>query len=167
MDNLSRLKQAVLLQDQTTTDILFRDLYQFYRKLVLFVLSRLLEDKQDILDLCEDCFLELYSHIQDVDNVKSYLCVTAKNKAYSLLRKKQEQGYLDEDIPTTDFHPVAYEFEQWASSIIGEEDYSIIIDHLALDYSFREIAEQRGSKENTVKTRYHRALRKLRKEKRR
>ena len=167
MDNLSRLKQAVLTQDQTTTDVLFRELYDTYRKLVLFVLSRLLEDKQDILDLCEDCFLDLYAHINDVTNVKSYLCATAKNKAYSLLRKQEGQEYLDEDIPTTDLRPLAYEFEQWATSIIGEEDYSIIIDHLALDYSFKEIAKERGSKENTIKTRYHRALRKLRKEKRR
>ena len=37
----------------------------------------------------------------------------------------------------------------------------------ALDFSFKEIAKERGSKENTIKTRYHRALRKLRKEKRR
>ena len=45
---------------------------------------------------------------------------------------------------------------------LDEEEREIVIDHIMLDKSLRLIAKERNSNDNTIKSKYRRAIQKLR-----
>ena len=173
MSQLEKLRHALLRGDKEKVDKAFALLYGEYKNLVIYVLSGLLNRKEDIEDCLNETFLELYKKAFEVKgSVKSFLGTVAKNKALDLLRKRKYECSLElqegKDVGDLAIDPSPSNsylaFREYCLSIVGEEDLSIIERHLQLGEGFAEIASSLGLTESGAKTRYHRALRKIRKD---
>lgn len=141
----------------------FESAYREYRNLVLYILASILHDKEDIEDACQETFLSFRS-AGKVDSPKAFLSKVARSKAFDILRKRKDEETLDENEAAKDDSPRSAEFDQWARSIVGDEDYSLILLHLIDGYSFASLSKRFGVKEASLRSRYSRALKKLRRE---
>lgn len=148
---------------------LFEEMYDGYKPLVVFIASTYLDDKSRIDDIVQEVFLELFTHIKDVKDIKAYLTTVTKNKAIALNKEKNKDIQVESmDVFSTesinknkDYSVVIDEL----NSILSSVEINIIFAHLFGNYTFKEIAENLNMNEMTVKTTYYRALRKCRKEK--
>ena len=165
MDPVRALKSALERKDKEKAESLFARLYEENRGLVIYVLTRFLRAREDGEDLITETFLDFYRSLPTIDGKPGpYLAASARNKAISLLRKRSHEAPYPEDAePSSPDFARAIAFEEWARTIVGEEDYSIISLHLGEGFDFPELARRTGRKEAEIKSRYYRALRKLRK----
>ena len=135
----------------------------------------------DIEDCVADVFSEFSLDISKYDpkksNIKSYLCVLARNNAIDILRKRDKQrDELSLDIEynilqISDDFEIESEIEEKellyevidAIKNLGEPDASIIFRKFYYGETSKEIASAIGLSVSNVDTRAHRALNKLRK----
>ena len=164
MDLVRALKSALQRKDGEKAETLFARLYEENRGLVIYVLTRYLRAREDVEDLLNETFLDFYRSLPSIDGKPGpYLAASARNKAISLLRKRSREAPFPEDYePSVPDFAKAIAFEEWARRVVGEEDYSIISLHLGEGFDFPELARRTGRKEAEIKSRYYRALRKLR-----
>ena len=150
-------------------EMLFEEIYDEYKPLVIFIASTYLEDKSCIDDVIQEVFLELFTHIKDVKDIKAYLTTITKNKAIALDKEKNKDVHVEsmdvfsmDNINKNKDYSVAIDE---LNSILSSVEINIIFAHLFGNYTFKEIAENLNMNEMTVKTTYYRALKKCRKEK--
>lgn len=146
----------------------FKDIYNDYKPLVVFIAALYLDNKDDIDDVIQDVFLETFSHIGEIDNLKSYISTLAKNKAITrnkssavLSTLESMDAFLFANLQTKDvFVPMIEEI----GNVLGTSDANIVLLHLYGGYSFKDISEKMNINEKTAKTKYYRALKKCKKE---
>ena len=154
-------------KDQYKVDEAFEALYQKYSKLVYVCIKKYIKNNADIEDILSDTFLKIFEHRYDLNeakNFKYYIVTTANNLAINFVKKKNNNYDLI-DIDVVD------EYESDDSEIKGmidklkeylnDEEINIIIMHLIYAYTFDEIAKKENESENTIKTKYYRALKKV------
>ena len=81
----------------------FNLLVSRWEKRVFNYLYRLVQDREDAMDVSQDVFLKAYQNLprlEDVAKFSGWLFRIAHNEAFSLLRKKRPEGELTVD-PTT------------------------------------------------------------------
>lgn len=150
---------------------LFEDIYNEYFKLVYFVAFSYLKDEQKTEDIVQETFLHFFEKCMDdykwvyqLSNVKSYLCSCAKNAALKELKKQNRQSDV-EDIETLIAEERECVREADLNNIldgIGSDSIDIINDHIFLGLPFVEIAKNKNSSINTIKSKYRRAIQKIR-----
>jgi RNA polymerase sigma factor (sigma-70 family) len=144
-----------------------------------------LSDDTDIRSVTNDVFVSFFQrapYIGKIESLRAYLCQAARRAALDFLRAKnrRERGlteliFPDEDtdplilIPDPDGDiPAHARYKAMTADLcatVGQESAEIVLSHAVCGESFPEIALRLGKKENTVKTAYHRAIKKFRKEK--
>jgi len=139
-------------------------------------LFRQLGNKDDAMDLAQDIFISALQTIDYYDHRKStfrtWLYRIATNKVIDFRRKSRPTLLtLDEiEIPDPDDYTLRYQDSDLLKSVeeyVSEFDDSlqtIFRLHIFDDRSFKEIAEMTGMPEPTVKTKYYRLQKKIRKE---
>lgn len=135
----------------------------------------------DVEDIIQNIYINFYTYIiqknKEVDNVQSYLIQIANNELAKYYKSKQE-------LPITFSDETTYIIENIQSDINVEIDVlntlepvkvfelvkkldlidqKIIGAHFRYEMTFKEIAQSLLISENTVKTRYYRALKELKK----
>ena len=88
--NDKRLYHKIQSSDEEQIHKIFNEIYIKYGKLVFFVISKYVQQYQDIEDLTNDVFLRFFNQIQQMDltnNIKSYLTTSAKNMALNFISK--------------------------------------------------------------------------------
>lgn len=154
---------------QEITDI-FETIYNKFYKLVYFVAFSYLKNEEIVEDIVQDVFLSFfqkaidYEWLSGVSNIKSYLCASAKNAAIKEIDKRNkivEINNSDNLLIKKDKAPTEFDLRQ-ALTDIDYESINIIVDHIYLDLSFKEISEKSGSSINTIKSKYRRTLQKIR-----
>ena len=150
--------------------ILFESVYNEYFKLVYFVAFSYLKNEQKTEDIVQDTFLHFFEKCMDfrwvsqLSNVKGYLCSCAKNAALKELKKQNRQSDV-EDIETLIAEERECVRETDLNNIldgIGSDSIDIINDHIFLGLPFVEIAKNKNSSINTIKSKYRRAIQKIR-----
>lgn len=143
----------------------FELVYTKYRGLVVFVIAKFVQDDDVVKDLVHDVFVHFFENASNVKtNIKSYLTSTAKNISLNYLRKKQKETEFDENlyiINEKNTNPSYQEIIAYLLKYLNDEELKIMLLHLVDDYTFKEISERLNLKENTVKSIYFRALKKL------
>jgi len=143
----------------------FELVYTKYRGLVAFVIAKFIQDDDVIKDLVHDVFVLFFENASNVKtNIKSYLTSTAKNISLNYLRKKQKETEFDENlygINEKNTNPSYQEIITYLSQYLNQTELKILLLHLVDDYTFKEISEQLNLKENTTKSIYFRALKKV------
>lgn len=165
--DLLELKKALKEGRKDDAQRAFSRIYSEYRLLVRSVLSRYLPSSADVEDLSQEVFADFYRKAEGVStSLKGYLARSSANRAIDLIRKRRGETELakDEALPEEPLNPPAIAFERWASSVLGNEDWNLVALHLLAGYSFEELAFLKGERAAKLKTRYYRALKKLRTE---
>ena len=134
----------------------------------------------DIEDCVADVFSRFYTELPSYDpsvlNLKSYLCVIARNHAINVSKRRcREVGVSLDGGPLSELAADEMTIEStlaedelrreviWAVEDLGEPDSSIIFRKFFYGESSKEIARAVGLSPSNVDTRTHRALKKLRK----
>ena len=178
MELEKRVELALVSKNETLISSLFNEIYEKYYRLVLFIVSNELKSKDDIFDITQDSFIILFNELlkenKKINNLKYYLLTIVKNKIIEF--KKEENKRVDiEDVISLkeinikeqdDYSKNEYKMDEYLS-ILNETELDIIIKHIYLDQTFKEIvinSNNKFSSINTVKSIYRRSLEKLKKE---
>lgn len=160
----------------------FEEIYILLSPDVYSIVYEITRDKEEALDLTQDCFLAAMlniSNLKNTEKVKNWLIRIAANKSRDYLKKKkpsvitEELEFIIENIEedTPDILP-----EQALEETERKEDLRSILDSLSEDkrlclllrykyeMSYSEIAEELGISESAVKSRLFRAKEDVEKE---
>lgn len=164
-----QLKEYSKRGDTDRLDSLFSRLYQDYSGLVGFVVSQYISSSDMVRSIINESFLKLFENRNEVTNIKYYLVSVAKHQAINEAkwqhRKVPWDDSLDKGYEPSEYSSIEYQLTlKRLREIISEEDLGIVLSHLIDDKTFKEIANDLGSKEGSIRTRYNRALKKVRKE---
>jgi RNA polymerase sigma factor (sigma-70 family) len=171
-------------QDQRISDAVDRD----YARLRRFIRNRV-ADPGDAEDILQDVFYELvdaYRMMKPVEQITAWLFRVARNRITDLFRKKKHEAQPDSLVPSQEEDdesasvmdllpsPEAGPDAAYARSILlvelddalddlPEEQREVFIAHELMGYSFKELADQTGLGVNTLLSRKHYAVMRLRK----
>ncbi len=166
-----RLYRAIKNCDTKKIESLFEEIYREYGKLVAYIISKYVGKKEDIEELTNDVFVNFSRvlHRIELDNIKYYLVVQAKNSAVNFIKKNSKHEiveYLETvELSSLDGDRTAfYEIIDEMKSCLFEEEINIILLHAVYEKTFAEIADMYKKPVNTVKSTYRRAIAKFRKE---
>lgn len=151
----------------------FKELYeQTHRILYAYVLS-MAKDHQDTLDIVQDTYIKIRSaaHLYEAKGKPlAWMFTIAKNLTRNHLRRNQrfsdpENEDLEND-PKFSYvtNPEDRMVLEATLRILTEEERQIVILHSIAGFKHRELAKNLGLPVATVLSKYHRALKKLRKQ---
>ena len=182
---LETLTHALGSGDAGAVDRAFEVIYNTYARSVAFVCGRYLEQDTDIQSVTNDVFISFFQrspYVEEIDSLRAYLMQSARRAALDFLRAKnrRERGLTELTPPDEDTDPLTLipdpdgdvsshaRYRAMVDDLcatVGEENTEIILSHAVCGESFPAIALRLGKKENTVKTAYHRAIKRFRQEK--
>ena len=182
---LETLTHALGTGDAGAVDRAFESIYNAYARSVAFVCGRYLEQDADIQSVTNDVFISFFQrspYVEEIDSLRAYLTQSARRAALDFLRAKnrRERGLTELTPPDEDTDPLTLipdpdgditantRYKALTDDLcatVGRESTEIILSHAVCGESFPEIAARLGLKTGTVKTRYHRAIKRFRKEK--
>ena len=150
----------------------YRGLLDIYKGRIFSFVYRIVRNYDDTEDITFDTFIRCYKSLSSFDRSRSFstwLFSIAHNLTVDFLRKhKQEYELLDERLPSRDDLVQEYERSEQLGRI--EEalvklpliDREIVIFFYKEEKSYKEIGEILNIPVTTIKTRLHRARKKLR-----
>lgn len=185
---LRDLTAALDSGDADAVNTAFEAIYHACAGSVAFVCARFLDSDTDVQSVTDDVFVSFFQrapYIEELDSLRAYLCQAARRASMDHLRarRRRERGLAmpvpllaaetDTDpmtlIPDPDGDiPAHARYKALAEDLcatVGRENTEIILAHAVCGESFPRIARRLGKKENTVKTAYHRAIKRFRQEK--
>lgn len=188
---LGELVRALDAGDAASLDRAFEAIYRAYVRSVALVCARFLRDDADVQSVTNDVFVAFFRRMEflvpdEIGSLRAYLTASAKNAALDHLRAQgRREGVLADTrisdggaegetdllsmLPDPDGDVTASvrytELTRDLCCTVGEEAAEIILSRAVCGESFPAIAARLGKKENTVKTLYHRAIQKFRREK--
>ena len=182
---LETLTHALGSGDAGAVDRAFEIIYNTYAGSVAFVCGRYLEQDTDIQSVTNDVFISFFQrspYVEEIDSLRAYLMQAARRAALDFLRAKnrRERGLTELTPPDEDTDPLTLipdpdgditantRYKAMTADLcatVGQESAEIVLSHAVCGESFPAIAARLGKKENTVKTAYHRAIKRFRKEK--
>lgn len=182
---LETLTHALGSGDAGAVDRAFESIYNAYARSVAFVCGRYLSDDTDIRSVTNDVFISFFQrspYIEEIESLRAYLIQSARHAALDFLRSKNRRERRlteltppDEDtdpltlIPDPDGDIAAHARYRALTddlrATVGDEAAEIVLSHAVCGESFPAIAARLGLKTGTVKTRYHRAIQRFRKQK--
>lgn len=131
-------------------------------------------NQEDAKEAVEEGLLALLkTDIRQVDSPTQFVARAIKNKAVDFFRKTQKEGYPES---SSDWIDECQSMESSLSSQasaredllalkrhLGEKDFELIYSKLALEMTFREMAERLGISEDQAYSRYKKAIAKAKK----
>lgn len=186
---LEALTHALGSGDAGAVDQAFESIYNAYARSVALVCGRYLEQDTDIQSVTNDVFVRFFqrvAYLDELTSLRAYLTTAARHAALDFWRAqyRREERLTDlralpEEadgaadllslLPDPDEDVTAslryVELTDDLRATVGDEATEIILSHSVCGESFPSIAARMGKKENTVKTIYHRAIHKFRREK--
>lgn len=146
----------------------FAQIYNEYYAGVYFVAFSIVRNKEMSEDIASNVFYKIYTLPETYDyikNPKAWLYTFVRNEARNYIKKEQRYVGLStvEEVAATGdigFILARAVFEQILSEI-AIEDKEMLIKYFFFGISLREIAKEMDIKYNTVKSKYLRAINKL------
>ena len=158
-------------------ETIYHATFNILSKYVYFKIANI----SDVEDVVQNIYINFYTYIikknKEVDNIQSYLIQIANNELAKYYKSKQELPitFSDEtnDIIENIQSDINVEFDVLNTlepnkifdlvKKLEIIDQKIIGAHFRYEMTFKEIAQSLLISENTVKTRYYRALKELKK----
>ncbi len=181
---IEELNRAVASGDRDARDRAFEAIWHRHAPTVSLVCARFLRDDADILSVTDEVFVRFFHAAPTLTltvPLRAYLATLAKNAALNHLRAAVRReshlsvppAYEEGDPLATVADPDAdvgasVRYRELVSdlrSVLDAREVEIILRHAVWGETFAEIANRSSTKENTVKTQYHRALKTYRKKK--
>lgn len=145
----------------------FEGIFNKYSKLIFVCINNIVKDRISVEDLVSDTFLRLYENREKLKadkNFKYYLVTIAKNISLNELSKKQieysnvDDMYLEDVV---DDKKDISEIINRLNEVLDIDEVKIVINHLIYGFTFEEIAYKTSQSTNTIKTKYYRAIKKV------
>ena len=164
-----RLEAALRKGDRSSLEKVFSDIYSTYFKLACYIASNYLPTKEDVEDAANDAFINFFNHLEGFNpkgSIKYYIATSSKNIAINMTKKMREQIEFDDEIlggadrPPNE-EPMLIEIME---RVLSQDEIALINEHAIEGVPLREIARAKGDSPNTVKSKYLRAIKKLREE---
>lgn len=150
-------------------DEAFKAIYDEYKFLCYYVALGITKSKEMSEDIVSDTFIELIKRsgsIASEGNLKSYLAITAKNKAINQIKQSEKIVTIDEEVPS-DGQTIIDDFASYVeqfSRFLNEEELDLVVYKFLYGFSFKEIAQLFGKTFDGVKSKYRRTIEKIRQE---
>lgn len=143
----------------------------------------IVKDESDAADITQETFLKAWQHFNEyysTKSFKSWILKIAKNTALDFLKKKKEIPFSDFSADEADelFEETIADLEKNPEELLIERENAdqlnmllqklpdsqriVIVLHIHEDMSFYEISEILEESLNTVKSRFHRGMNRLR-----
>lgn len=153
----------------------FRRLYDRYRKKIYTYALRILKFEDRAEDVVHEVFLSIWQHdhLEQIDNLESYLHVVARNSTLRLLRRQQLEMKASREL-ALNWKETHDETEQTIITHDAQKLLQRAIDFLPPQQrtvfrlcreeglKYKEVAERMSISQLTVKTHMQQALRSLR-----
>ena len=185
---LRDLTHALGRGDAEAVNTAFEAIYNASAGSVAFVCARFLDNDADVQSVTDDVFVSFFQrapYLGEVESLRAYLCRAASRAALDHLRARNRRerglttltlpldGEADTDpltlLPDPDgditSHARYRAMTEDLCATVGRENTEIILAHAVCGETFPEIALRLGKKENTIRTAYHRAIKRFRQEK--
>lgn len=147
-----------------------RDAYQEYGRLVFTVALRVIGDRGRAEDATQATFVRLWQNADRIDpsrDLRPFLCTIARRVAIDVARQEGRRpwGSLEHADPSTEDNGVERAWTTWRvrealNALPAEEAEVMRLQHQG-EMTHTEIAEKLGVAVGTVKSRSHRAHRRL------
>ena len=181
MNQEQRLIERVLAGDRQA----FLDLVESYQRLVQHVVFRMVSDRRDREELCQDVFIKVHRKLDSFRGdakLSTWIATIARNTCLNHLEKKEVLLYEDEAAPAGEEddrdafsllpgdrtgpaeHTAREEIHAFVHDTIGQlpEHYRTALTLYHLDgMSVKEIGEVMDNPQGTVKSHLYRARKKL------
>lgn len=147
----------------------FEELYNKYKGLVCYIVSKYISSREDVFDIAQDVFLDFFNNANNVNtSIKFYLTSSAKNKALNYLKKYNRITFVE--LTDLDLLESKSDFDGFVfidtvnilKDNLTDIEFNILSLHLLENITFKNIALKLNMKLSTVKTLYFRALKKSR-----
>jgi len=149
----------------------FDQVYTQYFKLIKHIAYQILPSDELANDIVQETFLKMYENIDTfTDNISfsAWLCTIAKNLALNEKKKRDRVVQLSEDISCTreEQETPAHISQQNSlleevKDLLGERDYSLVMMKAYHGMSYQELSELTGETVAALTNRYHRAIKKI------
>lgn len=174
---MSKDEKILVKRLKNDDKIAFEELFKMYSERIYYFTIRYVKNKEEAEEITQEVFVRLWNRRFDLKlelSFSSYLFMIAKNAVIDLLRKRQKESVINEDI-TQDANSIA---EQSNNSIEYKELLDIVSNSIAElpekrqqiylmirneGLSYKEIAEKLNISIKTVESHMRLALQQLKK----
>lgn len=171
MNSEKQIVNALKSKDEMEVNLALGYLYNNYCRLVYICILSLVKDKRDAEELTDDTFIKLYQNRYNIygsDSIKYYIVTIAKHIALDFLKRKHLEIVLNDDyvfncVEAKESDEII-ELRNRLGLYLSDDDVDIVIEHIVFGCKFQDIALFYDIPVNTVKTRYFRALKKIKTE---
>lgn len=158
------LISALRSNDINKLQEIFKNIYEAYYKLVYFCAGNFLNNKEDIEDVTQEVFINFFNNLEHINvggSIKYYLTRSARNLSINYLKKNSKivDNYDLSNEGTYELR--TNELFDFIKRSLDKDEKEIIIRHVLEGYSLKEIAKLNHQNINTIKSKYRRALEKL------
>ena len=141
----------------------FNLLISRWEKRVFNYLLRILQNREDALDLSQDVFLKAYQNLrklEDPQRFAAWLFRIAHNEAYSLFRKRKPEGEPEvTESPEGTAFPIEHSIAvTTALERLSSDQREAVVLKIYQGFKFEEISEILSCPVSTVKSRLYTAL---------
>jgi RNA polymerase sigma factor (sigma-70 family) len=141
-----------------------------YQRLVYSVAHALCPTREDVSDVFQQVWLELYQHLDELRHIEAlpaWLMTVTRRRSYAIMRSLHGSEQLDEEIPddTGHLHQIEYEHTLERALVQLPDRCRRLINLLYFDPkepSYHEVAEAMGMPEASIGPTRARCLEKLR-----
>lgn len=124
--------------------------------------------KEDIEEVVQDVFVAIWNNSDNIENLKAYIGVTARNKSLNKLREVTYNSPIEQDVSDTRGEPERVLEGKELTSILfeeiealGEPDNEIFIRYYYNNEKIKDIANTMGINLSTIKSKLKRGKEKL------
>jgi RNA polymerase sigma-70 factor (ECF subfamily) len=145
----------------------FNTLVRQWEKPIYNFIFRMIGDRDEAMDLCQDCFMKAYrelSTLKDRDRFASWLYRIAHNTCLSRIRKDYGKTWVELDPDMRPSHmPIENQLAvQKALQYLPEDQREVVVLKVFHSLKFEEIAVIQAAPVSTVKSRLYMGFEKLR-----
>jgi RNA polymerase sigma factor (sigma-70 family) len=152
-------------------EIAWEDLISRYQRLVYSVAHTLCSQPEDVSDVFQQVWLELYQHLSELRSVEAlpaWLITVTRRRSYAIIRSRRYSEQLDEDLPDVSQKLTLVEHEHSLERVLAQlpERCRRLIDLLYFSVdepSYAEISQEMGMPVSSIGPNRSRCLEKLKK----
>lgn len=169
----SVIDEAIFTRIGENDMMAFEEFYRCTERIVYSFVLSILKNHDDALDVVQDTYLKVRAsaHLyQPMGKPMAWVFTIARNLSISKLRFKQKSDSIEVLDMENDIN-FSYVTDhadrlvlQTALKVLSNEELHIILQHAIAGVTHREIAKNLGMKLSTVLSKYHRGLKKMKKQ---
>lgn len=146
-------------------------MYTAYYKKAFYICFSILCNYDDAKDAVHDLFINIYKNYDNIKDLKSYICMSARNVSLNRVTRTRETVELNEDIS---FSPISVEKDNIrreqmekvgrALSVLSKQEYEVFTRKFYMGLEYNEISEELKISESTCRVALRNALIKIKEE---